>query len=114
MKAELILKTEEQCSVKQKTAIRTSLKSLWKMLLVRQSPGVFWMLDGILRDLFIAVSNKMSFIKLSRGLQVIIIVLHYLSFIINTYRTNQEARNTLFKKRTTVPKLAKYRQKELK
>lgn len=96
VKAELILKTEAQCSVKQKTAIRTSLKSLWKMLLVWQSPGIFWMLADILRDLFTALFNKMSFIKLSRGWQVIIIVLHYLySFI--TYKTNQEAFNALFK-----------------
>jgi len=42
VKFELILRTEEQCSVKQKTAIRTSLKSLWQMFLVQHRPQTYF------------------------------------------------------------------------
>lgn len=61
-----------------------------------QSPCIFWMVDVILRDLFIALFNKIIFMNLSREQQIIIIILHYLHSF-NTYRSNQEAFNTLLK-----------------
>lgn len=77
-----------------------------------QSPGIFWILALILRDLFTALFNKIIFMNLSGKWHIIIIIFFIICIPVMPAEVTKR-HSTHYLNTNTGPKLTKCSQKEL-